>query len=50
MFWGVVEFDIDLCDVIVLEKEHREEGLKHEEKMRRGGGHTFFGVWKLPKK
>ncbi|KAJ5875463.1 uncharacterized protein N7473_012810 [Penicillium subrubescens] len=34
----------------LLEKEHLEEGLKHEEKMRRGGGHTFFGVWKLPKK
>lgn len=40
----------DVCRVVVLEKESLEEGLKHEEKMRNGGGDTFFSVWKLPKK
>jgi hypothetical protein len=36
--------------VIVVEKENLEEALKHEEKMWNGGGRTFFGMWKLPKK
>ncbi|KAF3391526.1 hypothetical protein F1880_007650 [Penicillium rolfsii] len=34
----------------LLEKESLKEGLKHDEKMRKGGGDTFFDVWKLPKK
>jgi hypothetical protein len=39
-----------LTCVIVVEKENLEDSLKHEEQMRKIGGHTFFGVWKLPKK
>ena len=40
----------DFCTfVIVVEKENLEEALKHEEKMRNGGGKSSFGMWKLPK-